>query len=52
MTLYKNVDIVDLDSILEKGILSLSESGNNNWIEGKRAPNFKEVVYLFSPTGK
>lgn len=51
MIFYKNVDIVDLNSILAKGILSLSESGNNNWIEGRRSPNSKEVVYLFSPTG-
>lgn len=30
MILYKNVDICDLTSIVEKGILSLEESRNNN----------------------
>ena len=52
MILYKNVDIVDLKSILEKGILSLNESGNNNWDEGKRANNSCDVVYLFKPLTK
>lgn len=27
---YKNVDIYDLPSILENGLLSMDESGNNN----------------------
>lgn len=49
MKLFKNVDIVDLKSIFEKGILSLDESGNNNWENGKRANNSTNVVYLFSP---
>lgn len=49
MRLYKNVDVCDLESILEKGILSLEESGNNNWADGKRAPNSTDVVYLFKP---
>lgn len=49
MILYKNVDIKDLKSILSKGILSLNESGNNNWDEGKRADNSNDVVYLFKP---
>lgn len=49
MILYKNVDIKDLESILQKGILSLSESGNNNWDDGKRADNSCNVVYLFKP---
>lgn len=49
MILYKNVDIKDLDSILSKGILSLNESGNNNWWSGKRADNSSDVVYLFKP---
>lgn len=49
MILYKNVDIKDLESILSKGILSLNESGNNNWDEGKRADNSCDVVYLFKP---
>lgn len=49
MKLFKNVDLCDLESILKKGILSLSESGNNNWIDGKRAENSSDVVYLFAP---
>ena len=49
MKLYKNVDIKDLESILERGILSLNDSGNNNWDDGKRADNSKDVVYLFKP---
>ena len=49
MILYKNVDIKDLKSILHKGILSLNESGNNNWNEGKRANNSCDIVYLFKP---
>lgn len=47
MTLYKNVDICDLESILEKGILSLDESGNDNWDSDKRANNPTDCVYLF-----
>ena len=49
MRLFKNVDICDLESILSKGILSLDESGNDNWEEGKRAKNATDKVYLFSP---
>ena len=52
MLLYKNVDICDLKSIMENGILSIDECGNNNWDEGKRAENDTSVVYLFSPIGK
>ena len=52
MILYKNVDIKDLESILHKGILSLNESGNNNWDEGKRADNSCDMVYLFKPLTK
>lgn len=52
MLLYKNVDICDLESILENGILSIDECNNNNWDEGKRANNDTSVVYLFSPIGK
>lgn len=48
MKLYKNVDLRDLPSILDKGILSLSESGNNNW-SGRRVKNSCDVVYLFKP---
>lgn len=52
MLLYKNVDICDLKSIMENGILSMDECGNDNWNEGKRAENDTSVVYLFSPIGK
>lgn len=49
MKLYKNVDICDLKSILEKGILSIDESGNDNWSDSKRANNPTDRVYLFQP---
>ena len=49
MKLYKNVDIKDLESILKKGLISLDESGNDNWDEGKRANNPTDKVYLFRP---
>lgn len=49
MRLYKNVDIKDLGSILEKGILSMDACGNNNWEPGYRADNATNVVYLFKP---
>lgn len=49
MILYKNVDICDLESILKTGILSLDESGNDNWETGHRAKNTTDKVYLFSP---
>lgn len=52
MRLYKNVDICDLNSIFDNGILSLKESGNNNWDDRKRADNSCDVVYLFSPLTK
>lgn len=52
VTAYKNVDIEDLPSILQKGILSLDVCGNNNWEDGKRAANRTDVVYLFKPLGK
>lgn len=48
---YKNVDICDLPSILSKGILSMNASGNDNWMNGKRSDNSRDVVYLFRPTG-
>lgn len=48
---YKNVDICDLPSILSKGILSLNASGNDNWGDGHRVNNSRDVVYLFRPTG-
>lgn len=47
MRLFKNVDIKDLESILEKGILSMDTCGNNNWVDKKRANNATDVVYLF-----
>ena len=49
MILYKNVDACDLTSILDKGILSLDASGNNNWDDRRRANNRTDVVYLFNP---
>lgn len=49
MKLFKNVDICDLESILEKGLLSLDKSGNDNWDDGYRGDNRTDVVYLFSP---
>ena len=52
MKLYKNVDICDLPSILKKGILSMDGCGNDNWMDGKRADNATDVVYLFKPLGK
>ena len=51
MILYKNVDICDLESIVQRGILSVDQCGNNNWEEGHRAKNATNVVYLFRPTG-
>lgn len=47
MKLYKNVDVQDLESILEKGILSLEASKNDNWMFGNRSNNATNVVYLF-----
>ncbi|MCM1220544.1 MAG: hypothetical protein NC548_39260 [Lachnospiraceae bacterium] len=49
--LYKNVDICDLDSIVENGVLSLDECGNDNWGDGRssRADNPTDRVYLFAP---
>lgn len=52
MMLYKNVDICDLSSILQKGVLSMDECGNDNCDVGKRARNDTSVVYLFSPIGE
>lgn len=52
MLLYKNVDICDLNSIMQNGILSMDKCGNNNWADGKRANNDTSVVYLFDPIGK
>ena len=52
MLLYKNVDICDLPSIIEKGIMSMDGCGNNNWDDGKRSKNATNVVYLFKPISK
>lgn len=52
MVLFKNVDICDLKSIMENGILSMDECENNNWDDGKRANNDTSVVYLFNPANK
>lgn len=49
MKLYKNVDVCDLESIVQQGLLSIDECGNDNWDDGKRAKNPTNVVYLFSP---
>lgn len=47
MKLFKNVDIKDLPAILRDGILPISVTGNDNWDDGRRAENSREVVYLF-----
>ena len=47
MKLYKNVSIFDLEKILKEGILPISKTGNDNWDNGRRANNSREVVYLF-----
>lgn len=52
MKFYKNVDICDLESILEKGILSAEKAKNFHWGEGNRSENAYNVVYLFSPLGR
>lgn len=52
MTLYKNVDIRDLESIMKSGVLPMDECENNNWNEGKRSDNDTSVVYLFKPSGE
>lgn len=48
MKLFKNVDILDLQKIMKEGILPISVTGNV-WTGGRRAPNSKDVVYLFDP---
>lgn len=49
MKLFKNVGLQELKDILKNGILPISITGNDNWEEGKRSNNSREVVYLFSP---
>ena len=48
MKLFKNVDFRDLPAILAEGILPISVTGNDNWDDGRRASNSREVVYLFN----
>lgn len=52
MVLFHNTDLNNLNSIVEKGLLSSNECGVNNWDEGKRAKNSADVVYLFEPIGR
>lgn len=47
MKLFKNVDIVDLNSIVENGILPLNRLENSNWNSDNRVDNSDDVVYLF-----
>ena len=49
MRLFKNAGLQELKEILKNGILPVSVTGNDNWEEGKRSNNSKDVVYLFSP---
>lgn len=50
MRLYHNADIRDINSIVEKGLLPASVTGNDNW-EKSRADNSHDVVYLSQPIG-
>lgn len=47
MKLFKNVDILDLENILQEGILPINQTNNDNWSDGNRSNNSKDVVYLF-----
>lgn len=54
MKLYKNVDICDLPSIRDNGILDPDNLWyllgiHSNWEDGNRAHNRTDVVYLFKP---
>lgn len=49
MKLFKNVDICDIASILDRGVISIDELEKSNWMDGKRANNPTDIVYLFSP---
>lgn len=51
MKLFKNVDILDIEGILEKGILSIDELGDDNWEDGRRGTNATDVVYLYEKIG-
>lgn len=52
MKLYHNCDIIDLEKILEEGLLPLSKTNNDKWENKKRGYNSRECVYLFKPIGK
>lgn len=52
MKLYHNCDIIDLEKILEEGLLPLSKTNNDKWENKKRGDNSRECVYLFRPIGK
>lgn len=52
MKLYHNCDIIDLEKILEEGLLPLSKTNNDKWENKKRGDNSRECVYLFKPIGK
>ncbi len=52
MKLYHNADICDVNSIVEKGLLPASVTGNDNWENSTRADNSCDVVYLSRPIGK
>lgn len=42
------VDLKDLKSIMERGVLSIDEHNCSNWSNDKRAFNSTEVIYLFN----
>lgn len=46
---YKNVDIYDLPSILENGLLSMDESGNNDTLKlfAETAPVWTQIDGYF-----
>lgn len=50
VTLFRNVDIIDLRAIVKDGILSMDACGNDNWETTRRANSPTDVVYLFSPS--
>lgn len=52
MKLFKNVDILDLENIMREGILPISKTNNDNWSDGNRSNNSKDVVYLFEALNK
>ena len=46
MKLFKNVDLIDLESILKDGLMPLDSVGSN-WGNNNRVDNRTDVVYLF-----